>query len=87
MTRRAFAGALAGGAAAAQKGPPREERVEQLTARAAPAVALNHLGFLPRACKTVVVRAAGQPEFAVRDIGSPPQPFRLTRPLRKTPAS
>jgi hypothetical protein len=88
MRRRTFLSSLGVAPAllAAQQGPPREERVESLTPARTPTIALNHLGFLPKARKVVVVRAAGEAapaEFAVRDIGSPPQPFRLTLPLKK----
>lgn len=93
MNRRHFLTAcLAPCLRAAQEGPPRQERVESLTAGPAPRIALNHLGFLPDAAKRIVVRAsgAGAPrEFLVRDIGSsrfgwggePPVPRELTRPL------
>lgn len=78
----------------AQEGPPRAERVEQLTAGAAPRLAINHLGFLPKARKRVILRATGEAapsEFLVRDVGSdrfgwygqPPEPRRLTRLLAK----
>ncbi len=88
LARRTFlAAALSSPAAAlAQQGPPRPERIEELTPGATPAIALNHLGFLPDARKIVVVRAAGESaptEFSVRDIGSPSEPFRITKPLRK----
>jgi hypothetical protein len=70
---------------AAQAGPPQPARVESLTARATPIVALNHLGFVPKAPKMVIVRATGESaprEFTVRDIGGPPQPFQLKKPLQ-----
>ncbi len=72
--------------AAAQQGPPRQERIEELTPAPTPTIALNHLGFLPDARKIVVVRASGESapaEFSIRDIGSPPEPFRITKPLKK----
>jgi hypothetical protein len=73
--------------ASAQEGPPREESVEKSTAPSAPAIALNHLGFLPRSPKILIYRLTGGPaptEFTVRDIGSSLKPFRVTKPLRKT---
>jgi len=95
MDRRTFLSTLAAPALLrAQQGPPREERVESLTAGPTPRIALNHLGFLPKARKIVIVRAsaASAPsEFTVRDIGSsrfgwygmPPRPIELARPLKK----
>ncbi len=73
-------------ALSAQQGPPREERIESLTAPSTHAIALNHLGFVPSARKPVVFRLSGQTtpgEFVLRDIGSPPKPFSLRRPLTK----
>jgi hypothetical protein len=70
----------------AQQGPPREERVEQMMPDVTPAIALNHLGFLPRSRKKVIFRYAGDdaPEsFVIRDIGGPRTPFRETRPLKR----
>lgn len=70
---------------AAQQGPPREERVERMMPEAAPGIALNHLGFLPQARKTVIFRYAGDDgpdRFTLRDIGGPPTPFHETRPLK-----
>ncbi len=70
----------------AQQGPPREERVERMTPEIAPAIALNHLGFLPKSRKKVIFRYAGAdaPEsFVIRDIGGPRTPFRETRPLKR----
>jgi hypothetical protein len=91
LSRRTFLGAsLASPAvAAAQQGPPRPERIEDLTPAPTPAIALNHLGFLPNARKIVVVRASGEDaptEIGIRDIGSPPEPFRITKPLKKVEA-
>lgn len=89
MNRRAFLGTLglaAPAVATSQQGPPREERVESLTAGPTPTIALNHLGFLPKARKILIVRASGggaPTEFVMRDIGSPPKPFRLALPLKK----
>lgn len=63
-----------------------EQRLETLQPRAKPAIALNHLGFLPKGRKILVWRLAGGPEpneFILRDIGQPPKPFRLSFPLKK----
>ena len=61
MNRRSFLSSLAIAPAAlrAQQGPPREERVESLTAPAKPAIAMNHLGFLPKGRKTLIYRLTG----------------------------
>jgi hypothetical protein len=92
MNRRTFLWTLTAPAlASAQEGPPRPERIEHLTPAATPRIALNHLGFLPKARKRVIVRASEPAEFLVRDIASnrfgwyglPPAP-PLTRPLVKT---
>ncbi len=88
MKRRAFLAALpvASASARAQQGPPREERVESLTAPATPALAINHLGFLPKDRKTVIYRLTGAeaPErFNFRDIGGWPRPYLLRRPLQR----
>jgi len=88
MRRRDFIKGLGLSLAApviAQEGPPVAERVEKLTATRNPAVALNHLGFLPRAQKTVLFRQPGSTapaEFTLTDIGANEKPFKLTRPLR-----
>ncbi len=69
----------------AQEGPAVEERVEKLTAPAGAGLALNHLGFLPKAQKTVLYRHAGSAsarEFTLADISSSRRPFRVTRPLQ-----
>jgi len=89
MNRRSFLGlGLAAPVVrlAAQQGPAREERVEGMTPDPTPAIALNHLGFLPQSKKVVIVRYAGEDgpaNFTIRDIGGPPRPFRETRPLRR----
>ncbi|HEY2019171.1 MAG TPA: glycoside hydrolase family 9 protein, partial [Bryobacteraceae bacterium] len=89
MNRRSFVGlGLAAPATwlAAQQGPPREERVEGMTPDSTPAIALNHLGFLPQSRKVVIFRYTGEgapANFTIRDIGSPPAPFRETRPLKR----
>jgi hypothetical protein len=72
---------------AAQQGPPREERIEKLTAAAKPAIAMSHLGFLPDAPKTVIYRVSREDvpsEFLLRDIGSPPEPYQVARALVRT---
>jgi hypothetical protein len=69
----------------AQQAAARPERVESMRPAATPAIALNHLGFLPKGRKTVIVRAAGDfapTEYTIRDIGSSKVPFRVTRPLK-----
>src|ERR1017187_5051381 len=71
---------------AAQQGPAREERIEGMTPDPTPAIALNHLGFLPQSKKVVIVRYAGDDgpaNFTIRDIGGPQTPFRETRPLKR----
>ena len=78
--------ALAPAALRAQQGPPREERVESLTAADKPALAINHLGFLPKSRKTVICRLPGggtAEDFLFRDIGGPPRPFELRRSLKR----
>lgn len=91
MNRRDFltsAGALVPVFSSAQQTQPLgDPRVEKLTAPAKPAIALNHLGFLPDSPKIFLYRLTGGPEpaeFTVRDIASVPNPLRITRPLRKT---
>src|ERR1035437_10398588 len=75
MNRRSFLGwGLSTPAAAllAQTGPAREEPVEAMMPEDSPAIALNHLGFLPGARKTVIFRYAGEDgpaDFQIRDIG------------------
>jgi hypothetical protein len=87
MNRRQFLTALSlttPTLASAQQGPPVPARVEGLTAPAKPAIALNHLGFLPAAKKTVIYRdasGAAPSEFTLRDIGF--DQWRQTRPLKK----
>ena len=88
MNRRSFLSSLAIAPAAlrAQQGPPREERVESLTAPAKPAIAMNHLGFPPKGRKTLIYRLTGgeaPEEFLFRDIGQPPAPFQMRRPLKR----
>ena len=69
----------------AQEGPPVKERVEELTAPGKPAIALNHLGFVSNARKTVLFRHPGPvapAEFTLDEIGSNAKALRWRRPLR-----
>ncbi|HET7212292.1 MAG TPA: glycoside hydrolase family 9 protein [Terriglobia bacterium] len=90
MKRRQFISTLAsipvlGAALNAQEGPPVQDPVERMTAPPWPTIALNHLGFRPRAGeKALVVRAIAAPpptEFTLRDVSQ--RPFIFTRPLKK----
>src|SRR3974377_2163051 len=89
MSSRRFLGwGLSPPAAAllAQTGPPREEPVETMMPEDAPAIALNHLGFLPGARKTVIFRYAGEDvpaEFQIRDIGGGAGALRQSLPLQR----
>ena len=89
MNRRTFLGAGLGAPAAvlfAQEGPPREEPVEAMTPDPVPAIALNHLGFLPNARKVAIFRYGGEDApatFTIRDVGEPRTPFRETRPMKR----
>jgi hypothetical protein len=88
MNRRSFfgLGLTTPAVLLAQQGPPREERIEAMTPPPEPAIALNHLGFLPKSKKTVIYRYSGEggPEgFTIRDIGGPAKPFRENRPLKR----
>ena len=89
MNRRSFLGwGLSTPAAAlfAQSGPPREEPVEAMMPEDAPAIALNHLGFLPGARKTVIFRYSGDEgpaDFQIRDIGGGDGAIRQTLPLKR----
>jgi hypothetical protein len=89
MNRRSFLGwGLSTPAAAllAQTGPPRAEPVEAMTPEDRPAIALNHLGFLPGARKTVIFRHAGDDgpaDFQIREIGGGDGAVRQTLPLRR----
>ena len=89
MKRRSFLGwGLISPAAAllAQTGPPREEPVESMMPDEAPAIALNHLGFLPDARKKVIFRYSGDEgpaEFQIRDIGNGPGAIRKKLPLKR----
>jgi len=53
-----------------------------MTAGAAPAIAVSHVGFRPEARKLIVVRRGNLKSFAMRDISSGP-PFHIERPLRR----
>jgi hypothetical protein len=68
----------------AQKGPATEQPVESMRPGPDPAIALNHLGFLPGARKIVLFRSNdfAPTEFTLRDISG--RPFRQTRPLRRS---
>ncbi len=89
MNRRSFLGwGLSTPAAAllAQTGPAREEPVEAMMPEDAPAIALNHLGFLPDARKTVIFRYAGEEgpaDFQIRDIGGGTGAVRRTLPMKR----
>src|SRR5215467_10157640 len=89
MKRRSFLGwgvSTPAAALFAQSGPPREEPVEAMMPEDAPAIALNHLGFLPGARKTVILRYAveeGPGDFLIRDIGGGAGAIRQKLPLRR----
>ncbi len=89
MNRRRFLGwGLSTPAAAllAQTGPAREEPVEAMMPEEAPAIALNHLGFLPGARKTVIFRYSGEEgpaDFQIRDIAGGAGAVRQTLPLKR----
>jgi hypothetical protein len=64
--------------------------VMRMTAGPAPTIALNHLGFTPKARKILIVRLTGQAvpsQFTIRDMSFPLKPFRLTLPLKPAPRS
>jgi len=92
MKRRDFlAGAgLAPAIASAQQGVRSDPPVMRMTAGPAPSIALNHLGFTPKARKLLIVRLTGQSapsQFTIRDISFPLKPFSLTLPLKPAPRS
>jgi hypothetical protein len=63
-----------------------QQRLETLRPAPEPAIAMNHLGFLPEGRKTIIYRLTGGPapvEFTLRDTGGPSQPFQLTLPLKR----
>jgi len=89
MNRRFFLGVLGPASAFAQQGPPREERVEKMTAPASQTLALCHVGFLPRAGKILVVRNPISPapaEFTLRNLVDPWGFKPRTFPLREVNA-
>jgi len=87
MHRRDFLGlGLAAPLVRAQEGPPRLERVESLTPDDSAPLAINHLGFLPKGRKILLVR--GNPAelpvaFEIRDVAAYPKPFLTRMPLRR----
>ncbi len=92
MHRRSFivnAGLAASASAIAQDRPYRPESVQSDTPAQTPAIVLSQVGFLPNSRKRVIYRFSAEetaPEtFTLRDIGGPPKPFSLTRPLKKAP--
>lgn len=59
---------------------PQAARVEKCTAGSTPRLVLNHLGFLPRGKKVLIVRAAASSDMSgcsLRDIGHLPKPTPL----------
>ncbi len=92
MTRRFFlGGAAAASAHGGQPAPPRnaaelaEDRVQKLTAGPKPAIALNHVGFRPKARKVLVYRLSGgdpPADFSLHSMNSY-QGVRFTRPLTR----
>jgi hypothetical protein len=87
MNRRGFLslGASAPVLLSAQQ-QARPEPVESMRPGESPAIAMNHLGFLPKARKQVIYRYVGDfapEEFSIRDIGGPAKPFNITRPLKR----
>jgi hypothetical protein len=94
MTRRHFLyggalGATVRGHAGAQEpnaaALATEARVQKLTAPPKPAIALNHVGFQPKARKTLIYRLTGGPaptEFSLRSTSSH-LGVRFSRPLVK----
>jgi hypothetical protein len=69
----------------AQNAPPEPARLETMLPGPEPAIAINHLGFLPKGRKTILFRYSGDfapSECSLRDIGGPPKPFSLKRPLK-----
>jgi|GEM_PF-2885023 len=90
MKRRQFIGTLASipalaAALKAQEAPPVQDPVERMTAPPWPTIAINHLGFRPRAGeKVLVVRALANPlptEFTLHGVSQ--RPFSFTHPLKK----
>jgi hypothetical protein len=97
MTRRTFYSAAALPAATAAQRTSQQQsayelaeaRVQKLTAAPKPAIALNHLGFLPKERKVLIYRLTGGPaprEFALHSMSSRlGEAVRFTRPLVKAP--
>jgi len=89
MYRRDFlfsVGAAVPSVLAAQQVPVPASRTSRLSASVKPAIAINHLGFLPKGGKRVIFRLTG-PEapaaFTMREIGSVTPAFVITRPLTR----
>ncbi|HYW48599.1 MAG TPA: glycoside hydrolase family 9 protein [Bryobacteraceae bacterium] len=90
MNRRDFlaSAGLVPALASAQQGVSSDPPVMRMTAGPAPTIALNHLGFTPKARKLLIVRLTGRtapPQFTIRDISFPLKPFSLTLPLKPAP--
>jgi hypothetical protein len=91
MNRRTFVASMALPAAASAQQTTRGERsprAQEPVAGPKPAIALNHLGFLPKAQKTFIYRLTGgdaPAEFSVRQMEMALKPVHLTLPLRKAP--
>ncbi len=69
-----------------QQTPARPEAIEMMRPGELPAIALNHLGFTPKARKQVIVRYSGDfppEEFTLREIGGGSSLLRQTRPLKR----
>lgn len=92
MNRRNFIASVSLGPALApaQQRAPADPPVMRMTPGPEPTIVLNHLGFTPKARKTVIVRLAGREsptQCAIRDISFPLRPFNLTVPLKPAPRS
>ncbi len=92
MHRRDFVfslGAAGSALLAGQQVPSPAEPLRRTTAGAKPAIAVNHLGFLPKGGKRVIFRLTGSDvpsAFTMREIGSVTPPFSITRPLTRVPS-
>jgi len=64
---------------AAQKGPPRPELVEKMTAPPWPTIALNHLGFRPRTGEQKQVRGFWMQGGAPANTGARTSPITSGR--------
>jgi len=85
MLRRCFLHHFGASAWLAAQQRTLDPRLAKLTPGAKPAIAMNHLGFMPKAKKMVLYRLSGPAapsEYTLREIGSGP-PFRLTGPLSR----